>query len=71
MDQRERSFADTPEQVMRGWANAVENSRVTRVIWVSSGDHPETGAKEVVLVDPRDTDFAGTVIDLDEADSIS
>jgi len=71
MDHRERSFADTPEQVMRGWANAVENSRVTRVIWVSSGGHPEVDARDVVVVSPQDPDFAGTVIDLDEAHSIS
>ena len=69
-DDRERSFADTPGAVLQGWANAVGNSKVSRVIWVLSGDPPETTAKEVVTVDPGDPDLARKVFELDEASSL-
>lgn len=69
-DTRERSFADSPSAVLEGWANAVGNSKVSRVIWVLSGEPPETKAKEVVTVDPRDPALAGRVFELDEASSL-
>lgn len=70
-DDRERSFADTPEQVLQGWANAVGNSSVSRVIWVLDGDPPATEANEVVRVDPGDPDLAGAVFELDDARSLA
>jgi uncharacterized protein YbjT (DUF2867 family) len=70
-DDRERSFADNPEEVMAGWATAVANSGVRRVIWVTEGSPPETSAPEVARVDPAEPDFAQRVHDLDEAYSIS
>lgn len=69
-DDRERSFADTPEQVLQGWADAMTRSKVKRVIWVTGGAYPEAAVDEVAVVDPSDPDFVETVIDLDEAQSI-
>jgi nucleoside-diphosphate-sugar epimerase len=70
-DDRERSFADTPEAVLRGWANAVGNSQVSRVIWVIADEPPPAEVKEVARVNPNDPDLARKVFDLDEASSIS
>lgn len=70
-DSRERSFADDCDAVLAGWARAVANSEVKRVIWVKSGDHPDTDAPEVVSVDPSDPRLADLVFRLDEAHSIS
>lgn len=69
-DDRERSFADTPEKVMAGWASAVTSSQVRRVIWVSADEPPETGVDEVARVDPGDPALAEKVFALDEAHSI-
>jgi putative NADH-flavin reductase len=70
-DDRERSFADSPGEVLEGWARAVSNSQVRRVIWVTGRDHPRTDVDEVVSVDPDDPRFAEMVVELDEAHSIS
>lgn len=70
-DDRERAFADSSQEVMEVWARAVANSRVTRVIWVAAEDPPQTRASEVAKVDPGDTDLAGKVAALDDAQSIS
>ncbi len=69
-DDRERAFADSPETVMQGWANAVGNSRVTRVIWVIEGEAPETRTDEVARVDPAEPDLADTVFELDRVASL-
>ncbi len=70
-DERERSFAKTRTDVLTAWANAVANSKLQRVIWVTSNDPPEVAVSEVVRVDPGDADFAARVVELDEAGSIS
>jgi len=70
-DNRERSFADSEEEILEGWAEAVTNSNVRRVIWVTDGEYPETGAGEVAVVDPSARHFARTVIELDEASSLA
>lgn len=70
-DARERSFADSEQAVLEGWARAVSNSKVSRVIWVLSGEPPETGANEVATVDPDHPDLAVTVFELDEVSSLS
>ncbi len=67
-DDRERSFATTPGEVLAGWARAVAS--VTRVIWVSSGEVPETEAPETATVDPADPDVVAKVVDLDDAQKI-
>lgn len=69
-DDRERSFADTADGVLQGWATAVARSNVTRVIWVTSEDHPETDVDQVAIVDPSDPDFVQKVIELDDAHSL-
>lgn len=69
-DARERAFADTAEKVLEGWANAVSNSKVNRVIWVTGDEHPATGVTEVAVVDPADPAFVEKVMSLDEASSL-
>jgi hypothetical protein len=64
-DDRERSFASTPEAVLEGWARAVVASRVTRVIWVGEAV-PDTGAPEVATVAPGG-EVADLVAALDDA----
>ena len=70
-DSRERAFAATADDVLKGWARAVAGSKVRRVIWVTSEDHPETSVPEVVAVDPSDQGFAEKIVALDDAHSIS
>ena len=69
-DDRERSFAGTVEEVLDGWARAVVNSEVTRVIWVSRADHPPTPIREVARVDPDDPHLVEKVVALDDAQEI-
>lgn len=70
-DDRERSFASTRDEVLAGWARAVTNSGVQRVIWVTGADHPTTRAPESAEVDPSDPDCVDRILALDEAHSIS
>lgn len=70
-DDRLRSFAKEADQVLRGWANAVTNSKVRRVIWVADGDPPKVDVLEVAQVDPDDPDLADKVYSLDEVESLS
>lgn len=70
-DSRERTFASSAESVLRGWARAVSNSRVNRVIWVTDREPPETNVTEVAVVDPSDPELVTKVVDLDDAHSIS
>lgn len=70
-DSRERTFASTSESVLRGWARAVSNSGVNRVIWVTDGEPPETNVTEVAVVDPSDPELVTKVVELDDAHSIS
>lgn len=70
-DERERSFAATPDEVLTGWAAAVARSSVTRVIWVAHGMVPRAETEEVALVDADDRDVVGKVLALDEAQTIS
>jgi putative NADH-flavin reductase len=69
-DERERSFAATTDEVLNGWANAMVNSGVTRVIWVSRTDYPRTSTTEVAKVDPRDPELVEKVVTLDDAQTI-
>lgn len=65
-DDRERSFATSPEAVKQGWARAVATAGVTRVIWVTGQQPPATETAEVVAVDPKEPDTARRVAELDE-----
>lgn len=69
-DRRDRSFAATYDEVLDGWVRAVVNAGVTRVIWVSHDEHPQTPAKEVAEVDPDDPDLVKKVVALDDAQKI-
>ena len=70
-DDRERSFAATPTEVMTGWARAVERSGVKRVIWVAAGATPAVDVDEVAVVDPDERDLPARVAALDDAQEIS
>lgn len=69
-DERERSFASTPDQVLSGWAQAVAASEVQRVIWITADEPPRTKVPEVATVDPADADLVEKVFALDDAHSI-
>lgn len=71
-DERERSFARTPEAVLRGWAEAVAAADVRRVIWVDDSEPPSTGVEEEVLIHGAlaTEEIVRRVVSLDEADSI-
>jgi len=69
-DRRERSFADSESEVLRGWATAVSVSGVSRVIWVQGGTPPDARVRETAVVDPDDPNVVQKVIDLDEAQAI-
>ena len=71
VDNRERSFAASPRDVMSGWARAVARSQVKRVIWVTPDDPPETAIGEVATVDPNDPALADKVAALDDAQTIT
>lgn len=70
-DDRERSFADTSVQVLKGWARAVAGAGVRRVIWVTDEDPPETAVSEVVTVSPNDPALSSRVMALDEVSTLS
>ena len=42
-DGRERSFADNRQEVLEGWARAMETSQVSRLIWISTDEPPGAG----------------------------
>jgi nucleoside-diphosphate-sugar epimerase len=68
-DDRERSFARTPEEVLAGWAKAVAASRVRRTIWI--GDEvPDVGTPERAIVSPSVKDLVERVVSLDDAATI-
>lgn len=64
-DDRQRSFAATPEAVIEGWAKAVDAASVQRVIWVLAGQPPSTAVPEVAIVDPEREDLVDAVFGLD------
>ena len=69
-DARKRSFADTPETVLKGWAHAVANAGVRRVIWVTDGETPAVEVPEVAKVRADDPDLPRKVLALDDASSL-
>ena len=70
-DGRERAFATSPEKVLEGWARAVAAVAVTRVIWVGTGELPDTKTPETATVDPNDPNLAARVAELDNAREIA
>lgn len=66
-DDRERSFATSEDEVLRGWASAAAASGVTRVIWVHDGDVPPTGTAETRTVSPGSPKLVTEVVALDDA----
>ncbi|MGA7229191.1 MAG: NAD(P)H-binding protein [Acidimicrobiia bacterium] len=68
-DDRERSFAATPNEVLAGWAKAVSASRVKRAIWI--GDEvPDVATPERAIVSPSMGDLVERVVSLDNAAKI-
>jgi putative NADH-flavin reductase len=66
-DNRERSFATSVGQVIKGWASAAAASGVTRVIWVHDGDPPTVAVAEVRTVSPDSPRLVEEVVALDDA----
>ena len=66
-DDRERSFASTEDQVLRGWADAAAASGVDRVIWVHHGEAPNVENAKTRHVSPRSAGLVETVVALDDA----
>ncbi len=66
-DTRERAFATTELQVMRGWAAAAAASGVTRVIWVHDGECPPVESAETGQVSPGSPGLVEEVVALDDA----
>ena len=78
-DDRIRSFADTPQQVLDGWAEGLADAGVQRVIFVQGGgietpgDALETCSPEYVSVagsDPEGATLAARVAAIEEAESV-
>ncbi|UCG40921.1 MAG: NAD(P)H-binding protein [Acidimicrobiia bacterium] len=65
-DDRERSFATTPERVIEGWRNAMSEAGVRRAIWVSATDVAPNTPEHVVL-DPTKEGLAERIAELDDA----
>jgi hypothetical protein len=65
-DGRERSFATSEEQVLRGWAAAAAASGVSRVIWIHDGDAPAVGTAETRSVSPESPRLVEEVVALDD-----
>jgi uncharacterized protein YbjT (DUF2867 family) len=74
VDGRERSFARSDDEVLRGWAQAIGASSVTRAIWVVDDAHtgwdpPDVTPERAVLTIGH-PDLAAEVARLDDAASI-
>lgn len=66
-DGRERAFASGRSEVLRGWADAVADADVTRVIWVDdANDLPPTGIDQTFVVEPAATAAADVAL-IDDA----
>lgn len=75
-DGRDRAFAQHPDDVLDGWAEAARNAGVQRVIWVGAGDredpYPESvGEVATVIVEDDLEGAARAVGELEEAGSLS
>jgi hypothetical protein len=65
-DDRERSFAGSEDQVLRGWASAAAASGVHRVIWVHEGTVPAVPTTETCSVSPGSPGLVAEVVALDD-----
>lgn len=75
-DDRDRAFAEHPDDVLAGWAEAARNAGVRRVIWVAAEHreepYPESvGEVATVIVEGDPEDAARAVGELEEAESLS
>lgn len=68
-DGRERAFAAEPGKVLDGWAAAVAEASVTRVIWVGDDSRPVPEA-ETAQVGSDVDDIPARVVALDDAASL-
>jgi hypothetical protein len=66
-DDRERSFAASEDQVLKGWASAAAGSGVTRVIWIHDAEPPAVAGAEVRRVSPSSPALVEKVVALDDA----
>ena len=73
VDDRERAFAEGRDDVLQGWADAVCDAEVQRVLWVNSGGNlPEVVGVETAVIDTSSpVDVASEVVALDNAKDLS
>lgn len=71
-DGREISFASDPQEVFTGWAQAVAEAGVRRVIWVTDRPVPQATVPEQATVDRSlpIPELAALVAELDDAVSL-
>lgn len=75
-DGRDRAFAQHPDDVLAGWAEAARNAGVQRVIWVATEHrkepYPESVDEVATVVVEDDLDAAALAVgELEEAGSLS
>jgi len=70
-DGREQSFANTPDQVLLGWANAVEEARVKRLLWITDVEVPSAGIAEIAIISAGEPGLVDRVVALDDAQTIT
>lgn len=70
-DDRERSFADTPELVLKSWGRAVAEAKVRRAIWVGQVEPQPEWTREFAVVDPEMKDLVDHVVALDDARTLN
>ena len=74
-DDRERAFAQHPDDVLAGWAEAARNAGVQRVIWVGTGDrkepYPESVGEVATVIVEGDLEAAARAVGrLEEAGNL-
>ena len=74
-DERDRAFAQHPDEVLSGWADAARNAGVRRVIWVEEKHRKEpypgsVGEVATVFVDGDLEGAARSVGELEEAERL-
>ena len=67
IDDRERSFSRTPQEVLDGWGRAIAEAGVRRGIWVGRFEPGTEWTREQVVVDPSAAALPAKVAALDDA----
>ncbi len=72
-DGREYAFAHDSDAILKGWAKAVAEPPVSRVIWLGLDDPPTTEVAEVAAISPllSPDEQVELAMSLDDADQIA